>query len=331
MSDINNETYVSAGSFSLYYSRAIDSPSGATVSVFEMELEDNGVPIGSVTVSLQFDDTAEVDLDFCEQYETKQIGNILLLVADTVFCSEHVSKIKVRCNPKCLGLLKREFFTVSGDDVLFSFEDSQMILEKNKPDASLIPFEYYQKSEIDKITVNLFDDSNLKEWDSFISNSVNGTFLDSRAFLNYHPPGRFTDYSLLIRRKSELIAIVPACVIEDESGKVFFSHRGTTFGGIITNEQNYNISSMKLILHSIEKYLGRNGFRSAVFKPTAEIFCTKAMGLTDYLFFKYHYDSYVELSFFIDCSRLPEDVVESFTRHKRKHYKESLRSNLLFR
>ena len=31
------------------------------------------------------------------------------------------------------------------------------------------------------------------EWDEFINNSINGTFLQSRRFLNYHPEGRFVD------------------------------------------------------------------------------------------------------------------------------------------
>ena len=44
-----------------------------------------------------------------------------------------------------------------------------------------------------------YDSSLEKEWDRFIEEkSVNGTFLQSRKFFNYHPEGRFTDASLVI-------------------------------------------------------------------------------------------------------------------------------------
>lgn len=41
-----------------------------------------------------------------------------------------------------------------------------------------------------------YDESSEKQWDQFISEkSINGTFLQSRRFLNYHPKGRFKDVS----------------------------------------------------------------------------------------------------------------------------------------
>ena len=37
------------------------------------------------------------------------------------------------------------------------------------------------------------------DWDKFIDEkSINGTFLQSRRFINYHPEGRFKDASLVI-------------------------------------------------------------------------------------------------------------------------------------
>ena len=42
-------------------------------------------------------------------------------------------------------------------------------------------------------------DENL--WDNFVLNSNNGTLFHLRSFLNYHPKGRFKDYSLIIEKK----------------------------------------------------------------------------------------------------------------------------------
>ena len=50
-------------------------------------------------------------------------------------------------------------------------------------------------------------------WDDFVLNkSINGTFLQSRSFLNYHPEDRFEDCSLLIfNQKDNLAAVIPGC------------------------------------------------------------------------------------------------------------------------
>ena len=44
-----------------------------------------------------------------------------------------------------------------------------------------------------------YEDKYQEAWDQFVlKNSVNGTFLQTRNFLNYHPEGRFVDASVLV-------------------------------------------------------------------------------------------------------------------------------------
>ena len=44
-----------------------------------------------------------------------------------------------------------------------------------------------------------YEDSLEEQWDKFIAEkSINGTFLQSRRFFNYHPAGRFKDVSLVV-------------------------------------------------------------------------------------------------------------------------------------
>ena len=50
-----------------------------------------------------------------------------------------------------------------------------------------------------------------ERWDHFVmEHSANGTFLQTRRFLNYHPAGRFRDDSRMIFHKQELVAVCPA-------------------------------------------------------------------------------------------------------------------------
>ena len=65
-------------------------------------------------------------------------------------------------------------------------------------------------------------------WDDFVGCSKNGTFLFQRGFMDYHKD-RFEDFSLLIFKKSKLVAVLPA----NRLGKEVHSHQGLTYGGLI--------------------------------------------------------------------------------------------------
>ena len=56
-----------------------------------------------------------------------------------------------------------------------------------------------------------FEERWAEKWDKFVmSDSVNGTFLQTRNFLNYHPLGRFADKSLLFVKGNNIVAVLPA-------------------------------------------------------------------------------------------------------------------------
>ena len=90
-------------------------------------------------------------------------------------------------------------------------------------------------------TISYYTPADEEQWDKFIlTRSMNGTFLQTRKFINYHPDGRFTDRSLCIRKGTELVGVVLACEIMDEGKRTFFAHKGTTFGGISICRNIYN-------------------------------------------------------------------------------------------
>ena len=61
-----------------------------------------------------------------------------------------------------------------------------------------------------KFTIVRYHDGMAAVWDQFLQESVNGTFLQSRNFLSYHPQGRFDDWSLLIYdKKNNLAGVCP--------------------------------------------------------------------------------------------------------------------------
>ena len=60
-------------------------------------------------------------------------------------------------------------------------------------------------------------------WDRFVlEKSRNGTFLQTRRFLSYHPTERFTDASLMVLQGGNIAAVIPSCEIVDD---VVFFHQ----------------------------------------------------------------------------------------------------------
>lgn len=71
-----------------------------------------------------------------------------------------------------------------------------------------------------------------EEWDAFVDNSRNGTFLFRRGYMDYHAD-RFRDHSLMALDSGKLVAILPA----NEADGTLWSHQGLTYGGWIHGDK----------------------------------------------------------------------------------------------
>ena len=90
-------------------------------------------------------------------------------------------------------------------------------------------------------------------------NRINGTFLQTRRFLSYHPDGRFIDHSLLFYdTKGHLAAVCPACEIVEDGKKVFYSHKGSTFGGILIGIKDYKAEKVLALIRLLDEYVSKN-------------------------------------------------------------------------
>ncbi len=161
------------------------------------------------------------------------------------------------------------------------------------------------------------NDANDRLWDDFVLNSsVNGTFLQTRNFLNYHPGERFKDASLWIYDRKKLAAVIPACVIASSDGCELFSHKGSTYGGFIINRRYYKARSLIEMLEFFEAYCQKH-YKKVTLKLTPDIFCAESSDLLQYVLDYKGYDSYTELSSYIDFSRYKENILSNFSQGKR--------------
>lgn len=78
------------------------------------------------------------------------------------------------------------------------------------------------------IEVKRYNVERASEWDAFVANSKNGTFILQRGFMDYHQD-RFSDHSLMIYQDQKLRAVLPA----HEKDEVLYAHQGLTYGGFV--------------------------------------------------------------------------------------------------
>lgn len=164
-----------------------------------------------------------------------------------------------------------------------------------------------------------YDDSLEKEWDKFIDEkSINGTFLQSRRFFNYHPAGRFKEASLVIyNEKNNIAALCPACELQQDDKKVFFSHKGSTFGGIIVDRKHYNAKHIVVLVEELKTYLKEQGYEEAYLKMTADIFAEAESDLFQYAFWHAGYTEHKELSTYVNYATYKESILSNFAQGKR--------------
>ncbi len=175
-----------------------------------------------------------------------------------------------------------------------------------------------------------FNPDKEKEWDQFIENmSVNGTFLQSRRFLNYHEDGKFTDSSLMIyNSKNNLAAVCPACEVFLNDRKVFYSHRGTTFGGLILDKKHYCAKYVMELVGELKDYLREQGYEEAVLKLTSDVFSTVESDLLQYTFSYHGFIEYKELSTYVDFSKYKEDIISNLAQGKRTNVHNCIKESL---
>lgn len=169
-------------------------------------------------------------------------------------------------------------------------------------------------------------------WDHFVNiDSINGTFLQTRRFLNYHPRGRFDDCSIMVfDNKNHMVAVVPACVFVEGKKRTFYSHKGSTYGGVIIKKEFYLTERVMGIIQCIDHYL-REKYDEVVLKITADIHSVESSDLLQYVLGHQGYDQYTELNSYVNLMLLQEDIVSSFDRNKVRNIKKCEAHNLTFR
>lgn len=114
--------------------------------------------------------------------------------------------------------------------------------------------------------IRIYKSEYKNDWDNFVRQSKNGTFLHYRDFIEYHGK-RFNDHSLMFYINEILVAIMPGHITD----KIYYSHRGLTYGGLIMSERTAATDILK-ILEYLTVTLRHQGIKKIVYKAIPHIY-----------------------------------------------------------
>lgn len=187
--------------------------------------------------------------------------------------------------------------------------------------------------EIEEFRVVRFKEEEERIWDEFVMNeSVNGTFLQTRRFLNYHPKERFQDSSYMVTNsKGKIVAVVPACLKREDGKLILYSHAGSTYGGVIISSKFYKVVKIIEILNTLEACWQRQGVEKIILKQTPSILSSQNADLFQYVYYYLNYQCNNELNFYIDYKDYDEDILSEFAQGKRTNVNNCIKQGYSFR
>lgn len=167
------------------------------------------------------------------------------------------------------------------------------------------------------------------EWEEFVGTSVNGTFMQERKFLGYHPSDKFSDHSLIFIENKRIIAVLPAAVVQQEDKRILYSHPGASHGGLIIKSGLSTRKCLELVSALVE-YCAIAGFDYIQLKPVPRIYHSE---LSDQLDFALRFSGfeieYTELATALELKKGEENFLKQVMSSTAfRNYQKALKSGL---
>lgn len=124
---------------------------------------------------------------------------------------------------------------------------------------------------MDGLTLQRYIPGDAGEWNAFVSESRNGTFLFDRSYMDYHAD-RFADHSLIVRKGGRIVAMLPANMRQDAGESLLQSHGGLTYGGWILPPRHTDAMDVLQCFRLLREYAVAEGIDALDYKPVPYIY-----------------------------------------------------------
>jgi hypothetical protein len=180
------------------------------------------------------------------------------------------------------------------------------------------------------LEVKRYNEDFKSDWDDFLLTSVNGTLMQERKFLNYHPLGRFLDHSLIFMENDQISAVLPAAQVKQTDKSIgLVSHPGASHGGLIIKPTLRTNKSLELLRVLVE-YCTKTGFDYIRLKPVPRIYHREMVDQLDFaLRFSGFKIEYTELATALELKKGEEPFLKNvMSSTSFRNYQRALKSGL---
>ncbi|MBD3288356.1 GNAT family N-acetyltransferase, partial [candidate division KSB1 bacterium] len=179
-----------------------------------------------------------------------------------------------------------------------------------------------------RISIEEYQPSFEDRWDSFVSQSNNGTIFHTRKFLSYHPPERFEENSLVFMKDNRILALFPATIRYESHRKILTSHRGASYGGFVT-KYNLSIRDAFRIVDGLLDYASTSGFKGVELTPPPLIYYLRPSHYIDFALIKNGFGyKKREVSSIIPLTFSENEVLDTFSAESRRAVRRSMKLNV---
>lgn len=181
------------------------------------------------------------------------------------------------------------------------------------------------------LTVRTFTETDTPAWEAFVASANNGTIFHERKFLGYHPGDRFNDHSLLVDKGGKLRAIFPAVEINSDGVKSLVSHQGSSYGGIVVQE-DLSFQDSYDFVQAITEYARKTGFQRIQMTLPPAIYQYRVSNYLDFSLIKHGF-SYKkrDVSSMLTIEESPEKNLQRFRSTHRTAVRKAVKQGVTIR
>ncbi len=181
------------------------------------------------------------------------------------------------------------------------------------------------------ISTRVFSPSNTPEWEQFVATANNGTIFHERKFLGYHHEGRFHDHSLIIEKAGKLKALFPAVETQTAAGRELVSHQGSSYGGIIV-QQDLSFQESYDFVEAIIEHARETGFKRIQMTLPPAIYQHTVSNYLDFSLIKHGFTyKKRDVSSMLNIDASPEKNLERFAGSHRTAVRKAIKQGVKIR